>query len=105
MIPKVGEVFMIDLGYGGKVRPAVVISRDDSNPPWALSVLVPLTKQSRGSKYEVTLPRVPWLRLQSYANVLGMASVEHHELVDKRGRFDASVVKQIKDVIRWTFDL
>lgn len=105
MIPRVGDVFMIDLGYGGKVRPAVVISRDDSNPPWALSVLVPLTKQSRGSKYEVALPRVPWLRLQSYANVLGTASVEHHELVDKRGRFDASVVKQIKDAIRWTFDV
>ena len=105
MIPKVGEVFMIDLGYGGKVRPAIVVSRDDSNPPWPLSVLVPLTKQSRGSKHEVTPPRVPWLRLQSYANVLGMASVEHHELVDKRGRFDASVVKQIKDAIQWTFDL
>jgi len=105
MIPKVGEVFMIDLGAQGKVRPAVVISRQDAEVPWALSILVPLTKQSRGTKYEVTMPRVPWLKLQSYANVLGLASVQHHELTDKRGVFEASVVERIKDAIRWTFDL
>jgi len=105
MIPKVGEVFMIDLGYAGKVRPAVVVSRDDAQPPWALSLLVPLTKRSRGSPYEIALPKVAWLTVQSYANVLGLTSVQHHELTDKRGRFDASVVRQIKDAMRWTFDL
>ena len=92
MIPKVGDVFMIDLGLEGKVRPAVVVSREDAHAPWALSVLVPLTKQSRGTKYEVSLPRVPWLQLQSHANVLGIASVHHHELTVKRGRFEASMV-------------
>ena len=105
MIPKAGDVFMIDLGYQGKLRPAVVVSRDDPQPPWALSLLVPLTKQSRGSRYEIMLPRVPWLTLQSYANVLGLTSVQHHELTDKRGRFEASVVRQIRDAISWTFDL
>jgi mRNA interferase MazF len=107
MFPKVGEVYMIDLGYRGKVRPAVVVSRDDSNPPWALSVMVPLTKQSRGSNYEVMLPRVPWLGLQSYANVLGINSVQQHELQPqlRRGRFEPKVVEQIKNAIRWTFNL
>jgi mRNA interferase MazF len=104
MIPKVGDVFMIDLGFKGKVRPAVVVSREDPDAPWALSVLVPLTKQNHGTRYEV-LPRVPWLNLQSHANVLGLASVEYHELKDKRGRFEASVVAKIKDAIRWTCDL
>jgi len=37
MIPKVGEVFMIDLGYGGKVRPAIVKQIKDAIR-WAFDV-------------------------------------------------------------------
>jgi mRNA interferase MazF len=105
MTPKVGEVYMLDLGYEGKSRPVVIMSREDAQSPRALSLFVPLTKESRGSRYEVTLPRVPWLKLQSYANVQGIGSVGHHELTDRRGRFEAAVVTKIKDAIRWAFDL
>ena len=105
MIPKVGEVFMLDLGYEGKYRPVVIVSREDANAPRALSVFVPLTKQSRGSQYEVTMPRVPWLKLQSYADAQGMGSVEWHELTDRRGRFDTATVDKIKDAIRYTLNL
>ena len=44
MIPKVGEVYMPDLGYEGKVRPIVIMSREDANAPRALALLVPLKK-------------------------------------------------------------
>ena len=57
MTPKAGEVYMLDLGYEGKVRPVVIMSREDANAPRALSLFVPLTKESRGSRYEVTMPR------------------------------------------------
>jgi len=96
---------MLDLGYEGKVRPIVIMSREDPQAPRALSLFVPLTKESRGSRYEVTMPRVPWLKLQSYANVLGMGAVGWHELTERRGRFDARVVAQIKVAIRFTMDL
>ena len=105
MTPKVGEVYMLDLGFHGKVRPVVIMSREDSQAPRALSLFVPLTKESRPSKYEVTMPRMPWLALQSYANVQAIGAAGHYELTDRRGRFEASVVKQIKDAIRWAFDL
>jgi mRNA-degrading endonuclease toxin of MazEF toxin-antitoxin module len=105
MMPKVGDVFMLDLGFQGKTRPVVIVSREDHNAPRALSVFVPLTKESRGGKYEVTMPRVPWLKLQSYANALGMGAAEWHELTDRRGRFDAATITKIKDAIRWTLDL
>jgi mRNA interferase MazF len=105
MTPKVGEVYMLDLGYQGKVRPIVIMSREDPRAPRALSVFVPLTKQSHGSQYEVTIPRIPWLKLQSYANVQAMGSASHHELTDLRGRLDKVVVERIKDAIRWTMDL
>jgi mRNA interferase MazF len=96
---------MLDLGYEGKVRPIVIMSREDPEAPRALSLFVPLTKECRGSHYEVIMPRVPWLKLQSFANVQAIGSVGHHELRDLRGRFDASTVAKIKDAIRWAFDL
>ena len=104
-MPKVGEVFMLDLGFQGKTRPVVMVSREDANAPRALSVFVPLTKENRGGNYEVAMPRVPWLKLQSYANVLGMGSAEWHELTDRRGRFDAVTMAKIQDAIRWTLEL
>jgi mRNA interferase MazF len=105
MTPKVGEVYMLDLGYEGKVRPVVIMSREDANAPRAIALYVPLTKESRGSQYEVTMPRVPWLKLQSYGNVQAIGSAGFHELTDKRGRFEPAVVSKIKEAIRFTFDL
>ena len=96
---------MLDLGYEGKVRPIVIMSREDPQAPRALALFVPLTKESRGSRYEVTMPRVPWLKLQSYANVQALGTAEYHELKDRRGRFDPATVAKIKDAIRWALDL
>ncbi len=96
---------MLDLGYEGKIRPVIIMSREDAGAPRALSLFVPLTKQSRNSRYEIEMPRVPWLKLQSYANVQAISWAEHHELVDKRGRFEPPVVKAIKDAIRYVFEL
>ena len=104
-MPRVGDVFMLDLGFQGKHRPVVIVSRENADAPRALSVFVPLTKESRGGKYEVSMPRVPWLKLQGYANVLGMGAAEWHELTDRRGRFDTATVAKIKDAIRWMLDL
>jgi mRNA interferase MazF len=105
MRPKVGEVYVVDLGVEGKVRPVVVVSREDPDAPRALSVVVPLTSQYRGSRYEVRMPRVPWLNLQSFANVQAIGSVEHHELTNRRGKFEAAVVREIRETIRWALEL
>ena len=103
--PKIGEVYVVDLGYEGKARPVIIMSREDPDAPRALALCVPLTSQNRGSRYEVPMPRVPWLKLQSYANVQSIGSVGFHDLTDKRGRFEPAVVAKIKDAIRFAFDL
>lgn len=103
--PKIGEVYVVDLGYEGKARPVVVMSREDPDAPRALALCVPLTSQNRNSRYEVLMPKVPWLKLQSYANVQSIGSVGFHDLTDKRGRFEPSVIAKIKEAIRFAFDL
>src|SRR5688572_1253702 len=105
MTPIPGEVYLVDMGYEGKVLPVVIVSRSDTNAPRALCTVVPLTAQNRGSRYEVAMPQVPWLKHQSFANVQALSTYEHHELLEKRGRFDARTMTAIKDAIRWALDL
>jgi mRNA interferase MazF len=105
MIPRPGEVYLVDMGIAGKVRPVVILTREDPDAPRALSVVVPLTTENRGTRYEVQMPRVPWLRHQSYANVQALAAYQRHELLECRGRFDQAVLAKIKDAIRWALDL
>ncbi|WP_238361124.1 type II toxin-antitoxin system PemK/MazF family toxin [Iningainema tapete] len=75
MNPKPGEVWLVDLGLAAKMRPVVIVSRYDSNPPRALVVYVPLTTQNRGSPYEVAVPKLQFLERDSVANVQGLGSV------------------------------
>ena len=105
MTPNPGEVYLVDMGYEGKMRPVVVLSRADSAAPRALCIVVPLTTLNRGSRYEVAMPKVPWLKHQSFANVQALATYGYHELLEKRGTFDARTMTSIKDAVRWALDL
>ena len=105
MIPNPGEVYLVDMGYDGKTRPVIVVSRMDADAPRALAVVVPLTTQNRGSRYEVTMPKVPWLKHASIANVQALATYGHHELLERRGRFEPPAMSAVKDAIRWALDI
>jgi mRNA interferase MazF len=95
----------VDLGITGKVRFFVVVSRRDDDPPRALALCVPITTQNRGSEYEVELPRVRFLREQSYANVQGIQAIQFHELQGPVGRFTAPTMEAIRDALRYAMDL
>src|SRR6266496_5035105 len=84
MPPHPGEVWLADLGLAAKTRPVVVVSRDDPDPPRALILYVPLTRQNRQSPYEVVLPRLPFLDRHSVANVQGLGSLPTVRLEQNR---------------------
>jgi mRNA interferase MazF len=105
MTPEPGEVYRVDLGVAGKVRFFIVVSRHDDHPPRALALCVPITTQNRGSRYEVQLPRVRFLREHSYANVQGLQAVQHHELEGPVGRFTAATLVIIRDALRFAMEL
>jgi mRNA interferase MazF len=79
MSPLPGELYLVDLGMVGKVRPAVVVSREDPESPRALAVCVPLTTENRGSAYEVALGKLRFLDKESWVNVQGLMSVGHEK--------------------------
>ena len=97
--PLPGEVWTVDFGYDGKVRSALVMSRSDANCRLALASVVPITTQFAGTPYEVTLPRVPWLREQSYCNAQSVQPVAWVEFQRKVGQFDGRTLREVRTAL------
>jgi mRNA interferase MazF len=94
--PLPGEVWTVDFGYDGKLRPALVVSIPGRNCRLAVSSIVQVTTQFGDTPFEVALPRVPWLREQSYCNSQTIQPVQWIEFQRKIGQFDASVLKAVR---------
>ena len=105
MAPEPGDVWLADLGLAAKTRPVVIVSRKDPNPPRALVFYVPLTTQRKLSRYEVPLPRFPYLDRDSVANVQGLGSIPTARLVRKLGVIPNDVLMQLKTALAFALDL
>jgi mRNA-degrading endonuclease toxin of MazEF toxin-antitoxin module len=101
-VPEPGEVWFVDLGMVGKPRHALVLAAQ-TDARLALASVVLITKQFADTPYEVTLPRVPWLRDQSYINVQSIQPVKFTEFVRPvPGKFDPHVIGEVEAALkRW----
>ena len=66
---------------------------------------MPLTTQNRGSKYEVALPNLRFLREASVANVQGIASLPLSRLERKLGELPGETFDQIRQAIAFAVDM
>lgn len=101
-VPEQGEVWFVDLGMVGKPRYALVLAaRTDAR--LALATVVLITTRFEGTPYEVELPRIPWLREQSYINAQSIQPVKFTEFVRKApGKLDAGVIGEVEGALkRW----
>jgi mRNA interferase MazF len=105
MNPKPAEVWLADLGLAAKTRPVIVVSRYDANPPRALVIYVPLTTQYRKSRYEVPLPKLSFLKEDSFANVQGIGSIPRTRLERKLGELSDNVMAEIRQAIHFALSL
>ena len=101
-VPQPDEIWFIDLGMVGKPRYALVLAAQ-TDARLALASVVLITKQFEDTPYEVALPRVPWLREQSYINAQSIQPVKFTEFVRKApGKFDARVISDVAAALkRW----
>jgi mRNA interferase MazF len=104
MAAKPGEVWLADLGLAAKTRPVVILSREDPNAPRALVTYIPLTTQNRGSRYEIDLGKLRFLRETSVANVQGIGSIPSVRLQRKIGVVPAHILDRIKEALRFALD-
>jgi mRNA interferase MazF len=105
MSPRPGEVWLADLGLAAKTRPVAIVSRHDPDAPRALTIYVPLTTQNRGSRYEVALPKLTFLRELSVANVQGIASLPVTRLERKLGEVPPEVLAQIRKALAFATEM
>jgi len=88
-----------------EVRPAVVISRDDSEGSPEPIICVPLTTQSRQSPYEIALGQQPFLDLELWASVRGVAGFDRKKLKRLLGCVSSQQLEKIKSALRYSMDL
>src|SRR6516164_7976518 len=102
MIPGAGETWFVDFGMASKPRWALVVG-NAKDGRLALASVVKITTEYAGTPYEVTLPRLPWLREQSYINAQSIQPVRFSELVRRApGQFDARVLNDVRLALkRW----
>jgi len=100
VIPKTGETWFVDFGVSAKPRWAFIVGiAPDAR--LALASVVKITTEYAGTPYEVALPRVPWLREQSYINVQSVQPVKLLELTRKApGQFDTRVLAEVRAALR-----
>jgi mRNA interferase MazF len=103
--PAPGELYLVDLGMVGKVRPAVIVSREDPDSARAVAICAPLSTRNRGSVYEVALGKLKFLDKESWVNVHGLMSLGHEKLIRRLGKITAPQLDQVKTAWRFALDL
>jgi mRNA interferase MazF len=98
--PRRGEVWRVDLGLAGKVRPAVVVSAYPGDADYALIAIVPHTTSVRGSAYEVKIA-VSFLQVGAF-NVQGLAPLPPVRFINRMGSLTDDQLTMIDEAIdRW----
>ncbi len=99
MIPRHGEVWLVDMGMTAKTRPAVVLLADNLNAPRSLIFDIPITRQNRGSELEVPLGHLPFLDPESVANTQGIGALPAIRFEKRLGVLSATELKAIKTAL------
>ena len=98
--PKRGEVWLIDLGFAAKTRPALVLSVEIEDADRALVAIVPHTTSPRASRFEVPLD-VKFLDPGVF-DCQNLQSVSLAKCLRKLGTVEASPLKTIEATVkRW----
>jgi len=100
--PKPGEVYFVDLGMAKKPRNILIVSVQDQQAPLAVITDLSLTTHYHESPYEVVLPKLPWMREQSYLNAQSLSGYKFIELQRLQGKLEAPVMQQVRTALaRW----
>ena len=98
-----GEVWLVDLGYVGKVRPALVLSIEPLENDRALGTLIPHTTSPRGSRFEVVC-NVSFLKPGAF-DAQNPVTVSLPKLMRKLGVLTADQLADVEDAVRFWLGL
>jgi len=93
-----GEVWLVDLGYAAKVRPALVLSVPLTDVDRALVTLVPHTTSPRGSRFEVPSSE-RYLKTGVY-DAQGLVTIPQAKLIRRLGKANAAQLVEVIDRVK-----
>jgi mRNA interferase MazF len=95
---KRGEVWLVDLGMAGKIRPCLVLSVAATDQDRALATLVAHTTSARGSQFEVPL-EVRFLKTGVF-DVQNLVTVPHSKLLRRLGDLSPDDLGSVEQAVR-----
>ena len=102
-IPARGEVWLVDMGYAAKVRPAVVMSVPVEGDERVLTTVVPHTTSVRGTRFE-TSSDVRWLKVGAF-DAQGIGTFPTVKLIKRLGKLPDDQLSQVESCVRLLLNL
>jgi len=90
-----GEVWIVDLGYQGKIRPCVVISQEPEDIDRDLRTVAPFTTQPRRSRFEVPLDVPALSREKSVVDAQNLMTTTSSKFLRKVGRLSGVQLDEV----------
>lgn len=98
-----GEVWQVDLGMAGKVRPCLLLTGPPADDELALVTVVPHTTALRGNRWELSIPK-PFLKTGAF-HFQQIQSLPMVRLVRLLGELTPGEMERIKERIRERFEM
>ena len=100
---KAGEVWQVDLGLAGKVRPCLLLPGYPAGDELALVTIIPHTTALRGNRCEVSLDK-PFLKGGAF-HLQQIQSVPTVRLMRKLGVLSPEEMRMVHDRLRGHFGM
>jgi len=101
--PKRGEVWLVDMGYAAKVRPALVLSIPLLDDERVLTTVVPHTTSVRGTRFEAPT-NVGWLKSGAF-DAQGIGTYPTVKLMKKLGALPHEQLELVENCVRLLLEL
>jgi mRNA interferase MazF len=96
--PRRGEVWLVDMGYAAKVRPALVLSVPVEGDERVITSVIPHTTSARGTRLEAA-SNVRWLKDGAF-DAQGIGTYPTVKLIRKLGDLPAEQLAEVEQRVR-----
>jgi mRNA interferase MazF len=96
--PRRGEVWLVDMGYAAKVRPALVLSVPVEGDERVITSVIPHTTSARGTRFEAA-SNVRWLKDGAF-DAQGIGTYPTVKLIRKLGDLPAEQLAEVEQRVR-----
>lgn len=93
--PQVGEIWQVDLGIAGKIRPCLLLTDYPTDDELALVTVLPHTTAVRGNKWEIAVPK-PFLKAGAF-HLQQIQSVSVARLMRRLGVLSDLELRGVRD--------